>query len=188
MYKIPIMMQSNKHHTTVAMLVLALAATTAEAAAAEPPPISIDVREADLHNVLRLLADTGRVNIVVPDHVTGRVTIKLRHVPWRQALAVVLRSRGLGMERIGAVIQVDTLENITARAEARARLEEAQALTRPLTTVMFSLSYAKAAEVAPLVRSMLSPRGRITIDARTNTLIVTDVVHDLERVRQALGR
>src|SRR5262245_1975781 len=93
---------------------------------AAPPPrrISIDIKDADIHNVLRLIADAGKVNIVVPDDVKGRVTIKLRNVPWTEALDVILRSKGLGREKTGSVIQVDTLERILAREKARIELEK----------------------------------------------------------------
>src|SRR5688572_21553012 len=93
-------------------------------AAPAPKRISLDVKDAELHNVLRLLADTGRVNIVVPDDVKGKVTIKLRNVPWTEALDVILRSKGLGREQQGGVIQVDTLERIVKRQRDQAELSK----------------------------------------------------------------
>lgn len=158
--------------------------------AARPAPakrINLDVQDADVHNVLRLLADTGAINIVVPDHVKGRVTLKLRNVPWTEALDVVLRSKGLGQERSGNVVHIDTLENIQRRLEAKAAIREAKKGTAELMTVMIPLRYAKAADLQPIVQSMLSERGRVVIDKRTNMLIVTDVVHNVDRVRRTLG-
>src|SRR5688500_9829828 len=71
--------------------------------------ITIDVKNADIHNVLRLFAHVGQVNIVVSDRVTGRVTVRLQEVPWGEALKAVLMSRGLGAEKVGDILQVDTV-------------------------------------------------------------------------------
>jgi len=150
--------------------------------------ISIDVKDADIHNVVRLLADTGGVNVVVPDHVAGKVTIKLRDVSWKRALEVILRAEGLGLEQDGNVIVVDTLENITRRAEARLRIDEARRKSAKLATVLIPVNYARAEELAPIVKAMLTERGSLIVDERTNTLIVTDVADDLSRVQTFLGR
>jgi type IV pilus assembly protein PilQ len=152
---------------------------------AAPPArrISLDVKDADVHNVLRLLADTGKVNIVVPDDVRGRVTIKLRNVPWTEALDVILRSKGLGREKVGSVIQVDTLERILAREKTRIELEKTKVEAAEPVTVIIPLSYTNASDLKPLVQSMLSPRGTVAVDPRTNSLIVTDVAENIDRVR-----
>lgn len=157
-------------------------------AAAPPRKISLDVKDADLHNVMRLLADAGKVNIVVPDDVKGRVTIKLRDVPWTEALDVILRSKGLGREMIGSVVQVDTLERILARDRARIEMNKAQVEAAEPITVLIPLSYANANELKALVQSMLSPKGSVAVDARTNTLIVTDVPERIDRVQDAVAR
>lgn len=157
--------------------------------AAKPdlPRISLDVRDADLHNVLRLLADTAKVNVVVPDHVQGRVTVKLKDVPWTDALDVILQAQGLGREQVGTVVQIDTLERIAARAEKEAEIRAARRETAELITVLIPLRYARAAEMKPLVASMLTGRGRVAVDERTNVLIVTDIAHNVDRVRRELG-
>lgn len=164
----------------------ALAATaTAEAAPRKPvPKIDLDVRDADVHDVLRLIAEVGRVNLVVADGVSGRVTLKLRAVPWTDALAVVLRTHGLGSEREGGVLLVDTLDNLARTERARADRRAATEALAPLVTVMIPLSYARASEIAPLVAAMLTERGRVTVDARTNVLIVTEVAERAEAVRE----
>jgi type IV pilus assembly protein PilQ len=167
--------------------VLLLASLWIAAKPAEERRISLDVKDADLHNVLRLLADTGNVNIVVPDEVKGRITIKLTNVPWTQALDIILDSRGLAKEKSGNVIQVDTLERINRRLADRAEIAKAQQGSADLLTVMIPLSYASASEMRPLVASMLTPRGTVAVDVRTNVLIVTDVAHNVARVRKTLG-
>lgn len=158
------------------------------ASAATPHRLDLDVKDAELHNVFRLLADVGKVNIVVPDDVKGRLTLKLSQVPWSQALEVVLRSKGLGVEKNGNIYYVDTLERMTARAEAEARIQAAQVAAAPLRTVFIPVHYAKASELASIVKSMLTERGSVQVDARTNTLIVTDVSESVGRVSQTVGR
>lgn len=161
--------------------VLSMAATDAPAA---PARITVDVHGADLHNVFRLLAEVGQVNIAVSPEVKGRVTMKLRGVDWREVLAAVLDQHQLGMERRGSVITIDTLERITARAELKARTAAARQLAASLRTVLIPVSYAEASALVPIAKSMLSPRGTVAVDKRTNTLIVTDV--DPERIQDTL--
>jgi type II secretory pathway component HofQ len=137
--------------------------------------------------VLRLLADAGKVNIVVPDEVKGRVTVKLKDVPWTKALDIVLSSKGLGYETSGNVIHVDTLERINRRAQDRAAITKTREEAADLLTVLIPLRYANATEMKPLVQSMLTPRGTVAVDVRTNVLIVTDVAINVDRVRRQLG-
>jgi len=156
------------------------------AGAPEPKRITLDVREAEIQNVLRLFADVAQLNIVVSDEVKGRVTVRLKNVPWPQALDVVLQSKGLGKEASGEVIHIDLAERIAARrasAAARAKAEEELA---PLITVMIPLSHADAANMVPIVAPLLTPRGNVTFDRRTNVLIVTDVADAIARVRSTI--
>lgn len=157
-------------------LALALAATPA---LARPPKeakrISLEVAKAPVHDVLRLLADVGRMNLVVADEVQGTVTLTLRNVPWTQALDVVLAARGLGMERRGNILRVAPLKTLREEAEARVRLKQAKEQSAPLRTWFIPVNYANASDMANHVKGVLSPRGSVSVDARTNTLIVTDV-------------
>ena len=137
--------------------------------------ISLDVSKADVHDVLRMLADVGRLNLVTSDDVQGTVTLKLRNVPWGEALDVVLSSRGLGMERQGNILRVAPLKALQEEADARERLARAHEKLAPLRTWMVPVSYARAAELLPHVKELLTPRGSVSVDARTNTLIITDV-------------
>jgi type IV pilus assembly protein PilQ len=160
----------------VVFLALALAAAPA---LARPPKearrISLEVTKANVHDVLRMLADVGRLNLVVSDEVQGTVTLTLRNVPWTEALDVVLAARGLGMERQGNILRVASLKTLREEAEALVRLKQAQVRTAPLRTWFIPVSYASAADMAHHVKGVLSPRGSVSVDARTNTLIVTDV-------------
>ncbi len=170
------------------MLLLGGLCSSSASAARTPKKISIDLKDAEIHNVLRLLSDVSGANIVVSEAVKGKVTLKLKNVAWTRALQVVLRSKSLGMVQEGNIIEVDTLERINARVKLRAELAALRTQSGALVTVMLPLSYAKAADIAKLVQPMLTERGSVSIDARTNTLIVTDVAHNAGRVRALVGR
>ena len=156
-------------------LALALAATPAVAKAPEGKRISLDVTRANVHDVLRMLANVGKMNLVVSEEVQGTVTLTLRDVPWAEALDVVLASRGLGMEQRGNILRVAPLKRLQEEAETLVRLKEAKQEAAPLRTWLIPVNYAKASELLPQVKALLTPRGSVSVDARTNTLIVTDV-------------
>lgn len=138
--------------------------------------VSLEVQNAETQNVLRALAEVMRINLVMSDEVKGSVTLTLRNVKVRDAFAVVLQARGLGFEKSGKnVYRVAPLTTLIAEAEQRARLKEARELEGPLETRLIPVNYAKASELAPQVKAMLSARGTVTVDERTNTLIVRDV-------------
>jgi type IV pilus assembly protein PilQ len=144
--------------------------------------IDLDFKDADIHNILRLLADVGHVNIVTADDVTGSVTIKMKNVPWDQALDVVLQAKGLGMVRSGNLIRVaksDTLrkERDDAIAKRKAELDLA-----PIETRLIPVSYASATDLANKANVLKSPRGSIAIDERTNVLIARDVAGALDQI------
>jgi type IV pilus assembly protein PilQ len=137
--------------------------------------ISIDFKDADILDIVRLLADVGDFQVVADPGVSCKLTLKLKEVPLQTAFDVILRSCGLGYDDENGIVRVaPTAKLVAERAEAR-RLEEERALNRPLRTRVMRLSYARAAEVAPLLKRFLSPRGDVTFDARTNTLFVTDI-------------
>jgi type IV pilus assembly protein PilQ len=145
------------------------------ALAAPPKKVSLELHNADVHTVLRLFADVGRFNLVTSEDVSGKVTLRLRAVPWDEAFRVVLASKGLGLERVGEIVRVAPLGRLAEEAEARRRAKEAAFLEKPLTVRLIPVNYANATELAAQVKSVLSPRGTVTVDARTNTLIVRDV-------------
>lgn len=157
------------------MLALLTALLVAAPPAYESQIVSIDVQDAQVTDVLRLLTERVPVNLVVSDAVKGRITVKLRDVKWKDALQVVLSARGLGVMRSGSVYEVDTLERLNARAaQAVERRDLALEAGTPVTRII-PVRYARAADLAPIVKGVLSPRGRVLVDERTNTLVVTDV-------------
>jgi type IV pilus assembly protein PilQ len=159
----------------VAAMVLLSTQALADPPRHESKRITLDVVHADIHDVLRILAEKGGLNIVVSDEVQGKVTLKLRNVPWRQVLDTVLSTNGLGHELRGNVLRVAPLKTLTEEAAARAKLKQTREETAPLQTYFIPVSHALAADLLPHVQAQLSPRGKAAVDARTNTIIVTDV-------------
>lgn len=144
--------------------------------------IDLDFKGADIHNILRLLADVGQVNVIVADDVRGDVTIKMRDVPWDQALDVVLRSKGLGSVREGNLLRVAPLALLEKELEAEIARQKQIADVLPLETRLIGVSYADAAQLLDKIRDLLSPRGKVSQDHRTNTLIVSDVAKNLQLI------
>lgn len=155
------------------LLAFLLCAATAQAAT--PKRLSLELVNADLHSVLRLFAEVGHFNLVTADDVSGKVTLRLRNVPWTEAFRAVLASKGLGAERGDGIVRVAPLSTLAAEAEARARLEDARRAERPLVVTLVPVNFANATELANQVRASLSPRGTVMVDPRTNTLIIRDV-------------
>jgi type IV pilus assembly protein PilQ len=161
-----------------------LAQTSAEAAAISSPEssssasaasgnVSLDFKDADVNNVLRILSLKSGVNIVAGPEVTGTVTIRLENVPWEKALDVVLRTYGYVYERDGNVVRVTTKENVSS--------EE-------LATETFVLNYTTATEAEEAIKDILSERGRIKSVPRTNMLVVTDISTNLMKVREVIAK
>ena len=153
---------------------LALAGDARPSASAETR-ISIDFKDADILDVIRLMSEVGNFQVVVDPGVTCKLTLKLKEVPWDAALDVILRSCGLGQDTDNGIVRVAPVAKLTEEAAARRRFEEEKRLDRPLRTTRYRLSYAKATELAPLIKKFLSPRGDVVVDPRTNTLIITDI-------------
>jgi type II secretory pathway component HofQ len=170
------MMGAGSRGTAFAAALLAGLLALAAAPTARPArTITIDVKDADIGNVLRLIAETGDLNLVVGDDVTGKVTLHLRQVAWDQALVVVLKLKGLGSERYGNVLRIAPVEKLLAEREAQVRQAELAEKAAPLHTWIIPVNYARAADLLPQVQATLSPRGRASVDERTNVIIVEDI-------------
>jgi len=136
---------------------------------------TFDFTDIDIKDLFKFIADISGLNIILDPRVTGKITLKLVDVPWDQALDLICRSQGLGYAIEGNVIRVAPLSVLSKEAEERRRQKEQEELVRPMRTIIRPLSYAAADEVSSLVRKMLSPKGSIDRDERTNTLIITDI-------------
>jgi type IV pilus assembly protein PilQ len=150
--------------------------------------INIDIKDADIHNVLRLLAKEGNINIVTSDTVTGTVTVHLKMVPWDQALDLVLRSKGLDMVQEGSIVRVAKAEDIKAERDREIAAQEQRQKLKPVNVKLIAVNHATAAELLTRIQSVLSDRGKAEFDARTNTVIVKDVDESLEAAEDLVRR
>ncbi|MBU0759340.1 MAG: type IV pilus secretin PilQ [Candidatus Omnitrophica bacterium] len=138
-----------------------------------PGNVTLDFKDADITNVLRILSYKSGINIVAGKDVTGPVTIRLTDVPWDKALEVILRTYGYTYEREENIIRVTTTENL-AKEE--------------LVTEVFSLNYASSKDVPAAIEEMLSDRGSIKYDERANLVIVTDIATNIYKIRQVIEK
>ena len=152
--------------------------------------LTLNFQDIDVRSVLQLLADTSGQNIVVSDSVSGNLTLRLQNVPWDQALDIVLRTKGLDKRRQDNVIIIGPTEELASREKAElAAHKEVQELS-PTHTEFMQVNYAKVSDLAKLIKttnakeSMLSARGSLAIDERTNTLLVQDTSDKLADIRR----
>lgn len=138
--------------------------------------VSVDFKDADVRDIVLLMAEVGQFQVVIDPGVACKLTLKLRDVRWDTALDLALRSCGLGHDVVeNAIYRIAPAAKLTAEMAERRRYADEQRLNRPLRTVRHRLSYARAADLAPLIKRFLSPRGEVVYDARTNTLYITDI-------------
>lgn len=137
--------------------------------------ITIDVVDADIRNVLRLFSDVGRLNFVIDDDVKGSVTVKLRNVQWDRALRVILKTKGLGMQKDGNIARIAPQAQLDAEQARKLDRYAVCIANAKAHTRVIAVNYADAKHMAKLVETTLTERGSVTVDERTNTLIVRDV-------------
>jgi type IV pilus assembly protein PilQ len=153
--------------------------------------LTLNFQDIETRAVLQLLADASGQNIVVSDSVTGNVTLRLQNVPWDQALDIVLRTKGLDKRRQDNVIIVAPQAELASREKAElAARKDVQELA-PLRSEYLQVNYAKAQDMAGLIKtqtnSLLSPRGSVAVDDRTNTLLLQDTADRLADVRRLVA-
>ena len=149
--------------------------------------MTISLKDGDIKDVLRSFAQISGLNVVVQPGVSGTVTVELTDVPWDQALEQILKINGLGYELDGNIMRVAPTAQLRAEAEERQRLLAAQSLSIPLTTMMKRVSYAGAGEIAGILKagggaSIMSQRGSVVVDQRTNTLIIKELPDYMDTV------
>ncbi|MCU4519300.1 type IV pilus secretin PilQ [Acinetobacter schindleri] len=166
--------------------------------------ISLDFQDIEVRRVLQLLADFTDINMVAADSVQGNITLRLKEVPWDQALDIVLKTKNLDKRRNGNVIWIAPVSELIKAEEEEAKALAQSVKLAPIQTEYMQLSYAKAADIEKLItqnkgassagsntgstsgddkESLLSSRGSISIDARTNTLIVNDTQPFIDKIR-----
>jgi len=145
-------------------------------------PVSLDFQGADLRAVLRTFSEISGLNLVIDPTIQGTVDVALRDVPWDQALDIILRANKLGYVIDGTIVRIAPLTVLADEEAQRRKLSDEQALAGELRVLTRSLSYAKAEDLRQLLtQTVLSQRGQIQFDARTNTLIINDLADRLER-------
>jgi type IV pilus secretin PilQ/predicted competence protein len=144
--------------------------------------ISLDFQDADINDILRLIAEVGKVNIIAGGDVQGKITTRMTDVPWDQALDVILKINGLAQERSGNIIRVAPLEKFTNERQERLKAQITEVQAEPLVTRIVPANYAAAKDLRPNLEKLLSKRGTMIIDARTNTMIITDTQGSLDAV------
>ena len=154
--------------------------------------LTLNFQDIQLRAVLQLLADASGQNIVVSDSVAGSVTLRLQNVPWDQALAVILQNKGLAEEKQGNVIIVEPQAEMAAREKAELAAQHSVQQLEPVRSEYLQVNYAKAADLAALIKSqsnsLLSARGNVAVDPRTNTLLLQDTPDRLEQINRLVAR
>lgn len=154
--------------------------------------LSLNFQDIEVRAVLQLLADFTGLNLVTSDTVSGRITLRLKNVPWDQALDIILKSKGLTKRQIDNVIMVAPTEEVAAREQLELESQQKIEELAPLRSDFIQVNYAKAEDLALLLKSeenrLLSERGNVTVDIRTNTLLIQDTASKLEDIRRLLKR
>jgi type IV pilus assembly protein PilQ len=145
--------------------------------------LSLDFKDADIKNILRLIAEVSNLNIIVGEDVTGKITMRLVDVPWDQALDVILQSKGLGMSRVGNVVRIAPVDTIKREIQSELEAKRAKERLEDLVTELIPVNYASGKEILPQVKSVLTERGDVKIDERTNILIIKDVAKKIADVK-----
>lgn len=154
--------------------------------------LSLNFQDIEVRSVLQLIADFTGTNIVVSDTVTGNITLRMQNVPWDQALDIILKTKGLAMRKNNDVILVAPSEEMAAREKLELESQKQIEELAPLYSEYIQVNYAKATDLAKLLKgeegnSMLSERGSVSIDERTNTLLLRDTADKLADIRKLVG-
>ena len=154
--------------------------------------LSLNFQNIEVRAVLQLIADFTGMNLVTSDTVTGSVTLRLQNVPWDQALDIILKTKGLGMRKTGNLMFIAPAQEIAAREKTELEAKQQIKELEPLYSEMIQVNYAKADDIAALLKgeknSLLSARGSVTIDVRTNTLLVQDTASSLEEIHKLIAK
>lgn len=154
--------------------------------------LSLNFQDIEVRAVLQLIADFTGLNIVSSDTVRGSVTLRLKNVPWDQALDIIMKTKGLAKRQVGNVLLVAPTEEIAAREKLELQTSQQVEDLAPLRAEYIQINYAKAANIAGLLKdennSLLSTRGTASVDERTNTLLVQDTAQKLDEIRKLVHR
>jgi len=150
--------------------------------------ISIDMVDANIHDIFRLIAAVSNFNIIASDDVKGTITLSLKDVPWDQAFDILLKSKDLGISRIGNVIRVAPAATLRKEKESTLAAKKAQEKLDPLDIKFIPINFATATDLATHVKAVLSERGSVTSETRTNTLIVKDIKQGIADAEKLISK
>lgn len=160
--------------------------------------ISLDFKDADIKNVFRLMAEVSGKNIIVTDDVNRKITVRLIEVPWDQAMDLIIDTNGLGKDETGNVIRISTQDRLKSDSDKSTAAKRSKEIEEPLQIAYLTVNYAKVMkgqndtntdkDLVEKVKALLSPRGKVEADQRTNTLIVRDIKSGIEDVQGLIGR
>ncbi|MCC6158030.1 MAG: type IV pilus secretin PilQ [Deltaproteobacteria bacterium] len=148
--------------------------------------ITMDYQDAEIKSVLRVISEVSGMNIVTGDDVVGKVTIKLQNVPWDQALDVILQTKKLGMIQEGNIIRVAPQQTLQAESTQKLASEQSKLMLEELLLEMVPVSYANADDLVNPLRTVLSSRGFVAVDKRTNVIVIKDIKQNLEQAKKLI--
>lgn len=150
-------------------------------------PISLNFQDLPVRTVLQIIADVNGLNLVTTDSVSGNITLRLDGVPWDQALDIILKVKGLDKRMDGSILMVAPAEELAAREAKELEVQKKVQELEPLYSEFIQINYAKALDISELLKSegmtLLSDRGNVSVDERTNTLLIKDTAHSIASVR-----
>ncbi|NOY28487.1 MAG: type IV pilus secretin PilQ [Oligoflexia bacterium] len=146
--------------------------------------ISLDFVNADIHSIFRLISSVSRLNIVAGDDVHGTVTVRLEDVPWDQAFAAILQAKGMGSQRFGNIVRVAPLETIKAEQQAKLETKRAREDLKDINMMVLPLNYATGSGIVGQLQKMVSSKGSVEVDERTNQIIIRETDERLAKMRE----
>ncbi|RME18074.1 MAG: type IV pilus secretin PilQ [Bdellovibrio sp.] len=150
-------------------------------------PISIQTKDADVRDVIQFIADFSGSNIVISDDVKGKISLKLRQIPWDQALVIVMKTKGLGYIRQGNVLRISKLSLLQEEALAAKRIIDSQKGLTPLRVKVIPVNYAKVEDLKKQISPFLTrDRGKVVVDKRTSSVVITDTDEVIQRVSKLI--
>lgn len=149
--------------------------------------ISLETDNLEVREALRFITEESGINMVISEEVSGKINLRLRQVPWDQALILVMKTKKLGYTRQGNVLRIAPLADLKQEEDEANKLMESKKTVEPLVVRVFPVNYAKADEMAAKLKDFLSTRGKILTEGRTNSIIVTDINENLENIGKLIS-
>lgn len=149
--------------------------------------ISLEVRDIEVRNAINLIAEESGANLIMSEGVSGNLALKLKNVPWDQALVLILKAKKLGYTRQGNVLRISPMAEIKQEEEEAMKLVESRRKIEPLKVQMIPINYAKISDLQSQIKMVITERGNIVADSRTNSLILTETEEILERAKKIIS-